>query len=727
MALLSMFYIVIALGLVPLTAGQHCSESFESTPTCIVTDSLPRTEKGELNFRSMPSVGNGYLGTVVMSDEVHVSGVFNGRANVIPDTPNDRLKGTKRHRSKLDSDWYYDHTHRARVPSTVAIEYRLKETNEQNQLYFLDTERGYFAQTIDTPSYTLHQKTYAHRLLKNILITEIETNVKTTDTLNFTVLSNIGNKSRDINFQSVSSNEEWTSWFGYINQTETETSQNVSVAVVFTNIPTFKLMDYGLRRDLYITAIATSLDSQDPIRAALSYYEQAKQLGDTMELFPSHVETWSKLWDEGNITIENDLYLSQTVFTSFYNILSSVREDWTLGLSPGSLPMGYEYLGHSFWDQDIWMFPPVMIFHPKIGRSLLEYRYQRLPAAMEIAKKYKFKGAMFPWESALSGFEVCPQEVYGRNEIHITGDIAFAINQYYSVTGDLDWIRNYGFPIIYQSAVFWESRVTFEKESGTYWINDVMPPDEYHYPVNNSVYTNVIAQINFRLAIKFADLLDIKIPSHWEDIAASIYIPFDEKLQYHPEYDGFDITDPKSVVKQADTILINFPLMYPMDKDTRKNDLFLYGKITDSNGPAMTHSMFSIGWNEIGEKQNADQAFQKNYENIQPPFHVWSEIRKGDGAANFITAAGGYLQSIIFGYAGLRLRDDGLHFDMQPLPGNKPYCLNGIKYRNDSLQFCWLRIGQCSVRNSSISDNEFLTRIFLKKNDSNCIGKIVNH
>ena len=338
MAFLSVFNLVIALNIVGLmksSAQQHCSVTLESTPTCIVTDSLPKTEKGELNFRAMPSVGNGYLGTVIMSDEVHVSGVFNGRANVIPDTPKSRSKTTKRHKNKLDSDWYYGHTHRARIPSTVAIEYRIDDANEQNRMYFLDTEKGYFACSIDTPSYTLYQKTYAHRTLRNILITEVETNIKTTDTLNFTVFSNTGNKSRDINFQSASSNEEWTSWFGYINQTETETSQNVSVAVVYTSIPAFKRLDHGLSRDLYITSIATSLDSEDPLKSAQTYYKQAKQLGDTMELFSSHVEAWSKLWSEGNITIEDDLYLSQTVFTSFYYILSSVREDWKHGLSPG--------------------------------------------------------------------------------------------------------------------------------------------------------------------------------------------------------------------------------------------------------------------------------------------------------------------------------------------------------------------------------------------------------
>ena len=94
----------------------------------------------------------------------------------------------------------------------------------------------------------------------------------------------------------------------------------------------------------------------------------------------------------GNITIEDDVFLAQTVFTSFYYILSSVRDDWEHGLSPGSLAMGYEYMGHSFWDQETWMYPALLMFHPSLGRSLLNYRVYRLQQAVDIAHKYHFKG-----------------------------------------------------------------------------------------------------------------------------------------------------------------------------------------------------------------------------------------------------------------------------------------------------------------------------------------------
>ena len=36
----------------------------------------------------------------------------------------------------------------------------------------------------------------------------------------------------------------------------------------------------------------------------------------------------------------------------------------------------------------------------------------------------------------------------------------------------------------------------------------------------------------------------------------------------------------------------------------------------------MTHSMFAIGWLELGEKEKATEPFLKNYDNMQGPFKV---------------------------------------------------------------------------------------------------------
>lgn len=110
------------------------------------------------------------------------------------------------------------------------------------------------------------------------------------------------------------------------------------------------------------------------------------------KLLAEHKAAWKALWDTGRIDIEGDLEMAQAVYGSMYYILSSTRHDWPYGLSPGGLPNGEEYMGHTFWDQDIWMYPPLVLLHPDLARSSLKYRKDRLPAAHRIAKEYGYKG-----------------------------------------------------------------------------------------------------------------------------------------------------------------------------------------------------------------------------------------------------------------------------------------------------------------------------------------------
>ena len=53
----------------------------------------------------------------------------------------------------------------------------------------------------------------------------------------------------------------------------------------------------------------------------------------------------------------------------------------------------------------------------------------------------------------------------------------------------------------------------------------------------------------------------------------------------------------------------------------------------------------------------------------------------------FITGAGGFLQSVVFGYGGLRLREGRLDVKVPPLPdGTDTLTLNGVHYRGNKLR-----------------------------------------
>ena len=62
-------------------------------------------------------------------------------------------------------------------------------------------------------------------------------------------------------------------------------------------------------------------------------------------------------------------------------------------------------------------------------------------------------------------------------------------------------------------------------------------------------------------------------------------------------------------------------------------------------------------------------------------WRIWSEHDKSDGGAvNFITAGGLFLQSLIFGYGGLRFNDNGLSLDPLLPPNVQAMKLRGLQY-----------------------------------------------
>ncbi|XP_010220242.1 PREDICTED: acid trehalase-like protein 1 [Tinamus guttatus] len=344
-----------------------------------------------------------------------------------------------------------------------------------------------------------------------------------------------------------------------------------------------------------------------------------------------------------------------------------------------------DYWGHVFWDQDTWIFPNILLFYPEAARAILEYRIRTLGGAFRNAQEQGYEGAKFPWESAATGREVCPEEIYGAQEIHVTGDVLMAFEQYYHTTQDQKLFReDGGWTLVSAVAQYWCSRMVWNEEEQCYHIKGVMPPDEYHYRVDNSVYTNALAQRSLCFAADVARDLSLPVPEEWVERAEKLKVPFDAEKKYHPEYDGYS---PGESVKQADVVLLGFPLMYPMSAEVRRNDLEMYEPVTVPDGPAMTWSMFAVGWLELKEMERAQSQLNKCFSNITEPFKIWVENSDGSGAVNFLTGMGGFLQAILFGYTGFRITKSSLRFDPACPNDIDKLKVTGVSYLGNKLKF----------------------------------------
>jgi trehalose/maltose hydrolase-like predicted phosphorylase len=405
----------------------------------------------------------------------------------------------------------------------------------------------------------------------------------------------------------------------------------------------------------------TSAHHDDPLNEAERMTIYAKLQGRD-RLIEFHDKAWDELW-KSDIKIEGDAQSQQDVHSMLYHLYSFVREGTALSPSPMGLS-GLGYNGHVFWDTELWMFPSILVMHPEIAKSLVEYRFQRLEAAKRNAFNRGYKGAMYPWESAETGVEETPVwALSGPFEHHITACVAIAAWNYYCVTQDKTWLREKGWPILAATADFWASRVE-RNGPGKYDIKNVVAADEWAENVDNNSFTNAAAKANLQFATQAAALLDITPDADWMNVSNNIPIlkfP-DGTTKEHATYKGEGI-------KQADANLLSYPLKEVTDQAKMKQDLEYYSKrVPDEGTPAMTQGVFALLYARLGDGEKAFHWFKEAYiPNLNPPFRVIAET-KGGTNPYFATGAGGIIQSMLMGFGGLEITPKGITQIKSKLP-----------------------------------------------------------
>jgi len=416
----------------------------------------------------------------------------------------------------------------------------------------------------------------------------------------------------------------------------------------------------------------TSAHHNDPLNEAERATIFAKLEGRE-RLISFHTKAWEELW-KSDIMIEGDPQSQQDVHSMLYHLYSFTREGTALSPSPMGLS-GLGYNGHVFWDTELWMYPAILVLHPEIAKSMMEYRYQRLEAAKRNAFSKGYKGAMYPWESAETGVEETPVwALSGPFEQHITACVGIAAWNYYCVTQDKGWLREKGYPILSATADFWASRVE-RNGPGKYDINNVVAADEWAENVDNNAFTNAAAKSNLQFATEAAKILDIAPNPDWINVAGNIPVLKMENgvTKEHATYHGEGI-------KQADVNLLSYPLKQITDTAQIKKDLAYYEtKIPDEGTPAMTQAVFTTLYARLGEAEKAFHWFKDSYQsNLNPPFRVIAET-KGGTNPYFATGAGGIIQSLLMGFGGLDITTNGIVQLKTALPKHwKSLTLTGI-------------------------------------------------
>ena len=417
-----------------------------------------------------------------------------------------------------------------------------------------------------------------------------------------------------------------------------------------------------------------------------------------------HELAWNERWRESDVVVEGDETAQAALRFALYHLNAAVRPgNSTVSIAARGLT-GDGYLGHVFWDTELFMLPFYTFTWPAAARSLLEYRFLTLPAARNKARQRGFRGALFAWESTDTGDEATPPYAIGPNgemvairngdlEVHVSAAVAFGVWQYWHATHDVGFLLEAGAELLLETARFWASRVEREAD-GLFHIRGVIGPDEYHQDVDDNAYTNYIARWNIERGLEMADLLAQRWPARWRDLAAkigldpgelehwrvvagSLLCPLDPSSGLIEQFSGYlgleDIdlesfqqrtapidvllgperTMRSQVIKQADVIMLLALLPDAFDSGLQRKN-FEYYEARCGHGSSLSPPIHSLVAARLGRLDDAEAYFR------QTALIDLNDSMGNSAAGLHMGALGGLWQAAVFGFGGVNVQGKGL-------------------------------------------------------------------
>jgi alpha,alpha-trehalase len=312
-----------------------------------------------------------------------------------------------------------------------------------------------------------------------------------------------------------------------------------------------------------VAAIFTGRDTaiSEPANTAQQFLDAAPRYDD---LHQQHARAWARLWEQCNVGLADSTGALLVLRLHLVHLLQTISPH-TAELDAGVPARGLHgeaYRGHVFWDA-LFVSPVLNLRLPNVSRSLLLYRYRRLPEARRAARRAGYLGAMFPWQSGSDGREVS-QELHlnpqsGRwnpdpssRAHHVGLAVAYDVWQHYQVTGDRQYLVDYGAETLVEIARFWVGLANFDDGRGRYTIRGIIGPDEFHsgYPgkeydgIDNNAYTNVMAVWVILRAMDALDLLPLRDRldlvgkiglttqerDRWDHVSRRMFVPFHDDV-----------------------------------------------------------------------------------------------------------------------------------------------------------------------------------------------------
>jgi trehalose/maltose hydrolase-like predicted phosphorylase len=461
-----------------------------------------------------------------------------------------------------------------------------------------------------------------------------------------------------------------------------------------------------------VAVVRTDTEGLDPGRKAQDKLGVARRLG-WRGVMAQHEAAWASRWRSSDVEVDGDAAAQQALRFAIYHLNSAANpDDERVSIGARALT-GDDYRGHVFWDTEIYLLPFYILTWPEAARALLMYRFHTLDGARAKAARMGWRGALYAWESADTGAETSPEQVIGpdrrvidvlcgRQEQHISADVAYAVWQYWQVTADEAFLLDAGAEILLETGRFWASRARPEAD-GHRHIRGVIGPDEYHQDIDDNAFTNVMARWNIRRALDVAALLRERWPERWASLSSRLRLDDGELTQWRGAADamatgldpetglfeqfagyfalekidladyagrsvpmdvvlGRERTQRSQVVKQADVVALLGLLPDEFVGDTGARNFEYYEPLC-GHGSSLSRAMHAMVAARLGLSDMALHYFRET-----AAIDLAETQVAIDGGVH-IAAQGGIWLTAVLGFAGVSLLSDGLAVDPR-LPAN---------------------------------------------------------
>lgn len=366
------------------------------------------------------------------------------------------------------------------------------------------------------------------------------------------------------------------------------------------------------------------------------------------------------------------------------------------GSAPGPLsPHGLSadhYLGHVFWDADVWVFPALALLSPSRAKEIPGYRLRHFEAAKrnystwwnERRREGKKQpgAAKYPWQSAISGLETAHDEF--REEVHINGAVLWGLTLADRLgLADPEEVER----VEEACDLFWRSLMTPRPGRKTFDIKRVFGVDEFR-SIDNDLVTNLLAQwtINGRTHVRPPGVPELQLPKK-------------DGSGLFATYEG----DTQQTFKQAAAVLSIYPYQFPPAETMGREMMDHYASRIDRRGPAMTEAIHATIWARIGQPETAYGEWKAAWQDFTEELLLFSEHRQRD-RAYFVTGAAGCLQTVLYGFLGFRI-------DYKQVPGavwTLPLKSGGWLSVKPNLPKAWTRV---TVRNLQLLGRSYTLEI----------------